>query len=115
MSLNSEISTAATEAQAVLAQLGGADADTPNALYNGTTRYAVYGTPFTEDVLLAGGGTRRRVLVPASTTRAQYVAPPLSGRQWVRTDLDPQVTYTIKSVGTHDSTVYTLVLLRVGD
>lgn len=111
MSLSSEISSAATEAQSHLAELGGAQPGKKNALYEGASYLAVYGQPQTERTILPGGGYRTRTFLLATVTRAQFSAPPRVERKWTRTDQAARPSYTIDWVGTHDSTVYTLRLL----
>ena len=115
MSLKDEISSAATEAQANLAELGGALPGRKNSLYNGTPYTAVYGSPQVERVMLPSGGYRQRTIVPITVTRAQFVAPPIAEKKWVRSDCSPRIEYIIKYVGTHDSTVFMLQLVRVGE
>lgn len=115
MSLAAEIASAAQTAQAVLAELGGAQPGKKNSLYNGTPYTAVYGQPQVERTMLPSGGYRQRTIVPLTVTRAQFAAPPVSEKKWTRTDCSPALEYIIKYVGTHDSTVFMLQLVRVGE
>lgn len=115
MSLKDEMAQAATEAQSVLAEIGGALPGRKNALYNGTALLAVYGPPQVENVMLSSGGYRQRTVVNATITRAQLGTPPVSKRQLTRTDCSPSITYVIDFVGTHDSYVYSLRLVRPGE
>jgi len=115
MSLSTEISSAAAEAQSVLAELGGARPGKKNSLYNGTPLLAVYGQPQVEKVPLPTGGYKQRVFLPLTVTRAQFGAPPVSGKQWTRTDLTPHVTYTTHAIGTHDSVLFHVMLFKAGE
>jgi hypothetical protein len=115
MSLQSEISTAASEAQGFLAQLGGMPVDGTNSLYNAQTYVAVYGSPQVQNQMLPQGGYRQRTFLSATVTRAQFDVIPLAKTKWTRTDLDPQQTYTIDSVGQHDANLLTLTLIRPGE
>jgi hypothetical protein len=115
MSHSAEMLLAAAEAQTVLAEIGGALPGRKNTLYNGTPLLAVYGAPQVDRQMLPSGGYKQRTYLPASITRAQLGTPPTSGKQWTRTDCTPQITYRIESVGTHDSVMYSVVLVRPGE
>ena len=115
MSLASEISSAATEAQSILAQIGGAPAGEANSLYKGAEYIAVYGAPIVERQMLPAGGYRQRTVMQVTATRAQFVAAPVANLQWVRTDLAPQITYRVEKVDLHDPFIYVLTLSRVGE
>lgn len=86
-----------------------------NSLYKGATFLGVYGVPQVDRQMLPSGGYRQRAMVPLTVTRDQFVAPPVSNCQWVRTDVSPEITYIINRVDLHDSYVYTLMLVRVGE
>lgn len=115
MSFSTEIAAAATEAQSILAEVGGARPGQKNSLYQGASYLAVYGQPQVENLMLPAGGYRQRTTVGLTVTRAQFTAPPQSKKQWVRTDVSPPITYVIESVGTHDSLLFHLRLLRTGE
>lgn len=115
MSLASEITTAAAVAQGILAQIGGAAQGATNALYNGVDYFCVYGSPQVQNQMLPQGGYRQRTFLSATVTRAQFDALPVAKTKWTRTDLDPNLTYTIDSVGQHDANLLTLTLIRPGE
>ncbi len=114
MSYAAILRSAATQAQSVLAQLGGAAAGANNSQYAGRAYLAVYGQPQTERLLLPAGGERVRTWIMVSATRSQFTAPPQAGQKWTRTDLTPHGTFTIDSVDIQDATVYSLRLVRTG-
>lgn len=115
MSLNAEIAALSAQAQATLAELGGAAPGKKNSLYNGAPLLAVYGQPRVENTMLPSGGYRQRTIVTATVTRDQFAAPPISKQKWTRTDCTPPITYIIDFVGTHDSYVFSLQLVRPGE
>lgn len=115
MSYTNLIAGASSQAQGILAQTGGALPGKTNSLYKGNTFLGVYGVPQVERQMLASGGYRQRAMVPLTVTRTQFVVPPVSNTQWVRTDVAPEITYIINRVDLHDSYVYTLMLVRVGE
>jgi hypothetical protein len=115
MSFAAEMLAASTEAQSVLAQIGGAAAGATNALYNGAEYLAVYGQPVVMREMLASGGYRQRSLVQTTATKAQFDVPPVANLNWVRTDTTPQITYRIQKVDLHDPFVFGLTLVRVGE
>lgn len=115
MSLSAIMQSAATEAQSRLAEIGGAESGVKNSLYNGAKYLAVYGLPIVVRVMLSSGGYRQRTIVPTSVTRGQFSAPLVANQKWVRTDMDPNLIYLIEKVDLHDSLVYVLTLVRVGE
>lgn len=115
MSLAAIMTAATKEAQSRLAEIGGAEQDADNSLYNGATYLAVYGQPIVQRNMLPSGGYRQRTIVPTTATRTQFDAPPKADLQWVRTDMAPQITYRIEKVDLHDPYVYVLTLVRVGE
>lgn len=114
MSLNSEINSAANEAQSVLAETGGAEPGATNALYNGANYLAVYGQPIVQRIMQVGGGYTNRVFLPLTATKAQFSTAPLPEKTWTRTDLTPPVTYRIQSVDPADANLYSLTLSKGG-
>lgn len=116
MSLATLMQRAATEAQKTLAELGGAAPGQKNSLYNGAKYYAVYGAPQIDHLNLAGGGSRQRTFLLATATRSQFTSPPIAQRGfWIRTDISPQIRYTIVKVMEHDAYTYVLTLQRSGE
>jgi hypothetical protein len=105
-----------SEAQEILAQMMGKPASgAGNTLYRGGNLTLVYGTPRVVEPFNVGGGSRPRTEVPATLTRTQMSAPPVSKEQLVRTDVTPHITYRIDTVDTHDPIHYVLVLVKVGE
>lgn len=115
MSIATQMADAAGQAQAVLAQVGGTPPDKKNSLYNGKAYLGVYGIPQVEREMLAGGGYRQRTALDVTVTRAQFLTPPVAKAKWTRTDLVPNLIYTIEKVGMHDALLYTLTVYRPGE
>lgn len=115
MSLSAEISAAFSEAQGTLAEITGAAPGKKNTLYNGTGYLGIYGQPQVSNQQLPSGGYRQRTSVPLTLTREQFEAAPEKNQTLTRLDLDPQITYRIADVNTHDPFHYLLTLIRVGE
>lgn len=114
MSYAAKIRNAAGQAQAVLAQTGGAEPGQKNALYNGAEYLCVYGAPSVEREMLPNGGYRQRSVIMVAVTRAQFSAAPQVNTKWVRIDMTPQAPHTIVKVGTDDPYIYMLTLVKLG-
>lgn len=101
-----------TEAEDLIAaETGGVD----NVLLNGGTYTGVWGQPQVQEIMLPGGGYRKRTFLPLTITRAQFDAPPASKQKVTNPKLTPQKTYTVDNVGTDDPFHYVLQLIRVGE
>lgn len=114
MSLASEITNAATEAQGILAQIGGGPRRDQCPLQRGGLFLRLW-LPAGSEPDAPAGGYRQRTFLSATVTRAQFDALPVAKTKWTRTDLDPNLTYTIDSVGQHDANLLTLTLIRPGE
>lgn len=106
------LAAAFASAQSTIARATGAPASGVNALYNGHGYVAVWGQPQVVEVMMPGGGYRRRVQVIASLTRAQFDTAPVSKEQITNT-LIP-ATYTIETVGLEDPFHYVLTVVKAG-
>jgi hypothetical protein len=114
MSFAAKIRGAASRAQSVLAQTGGAESGESNALYNGAEYFAVYGAPSVERDMLPNGGFRQRSVIIATATRSQFATAPKSETKWIRTDLPQPVTFTIMKVNADDAYLYVITLVKLG-
>ncbi len=111
-----QIQAAATLAQTTLARYAGmAIGAAGNGLIGTHAITGVYGTPIVQEVLMPGGGSRRRVALPYTCTRDQFEAAPDSKLPFVRTDLTPTKIYRIDTVDTHQPLNYVLLLVKAGE
>lgn len=122
MSLLATMRLAATSAQSTLSQMQGA---TPTAagvltnalLSNGNKVLGVYGFPRVTFVPVGAGGYRKKTELAFTVTRYSLTPDkvPKFNTSLVRTDLDPQFTYTIESIGTQDALVWVFNLVNFAD
>ena len=117
MSYATIMSTAATEAQSVLAQLQGmARSSSGNFQYNAQEGTGVFGSAVVVEIPQPGGGYRRRAQVPLTVTRDQAFAFETKTKL-VRLSPSaqfPALTYVIDSIDTHDPLVWVLTLVKAG-
>jgi hypothetical protein len=115
MSLATQLSSAATYAQAVLAELGGAAVSAPNGMIGGLEVTGVFGSPQTFDIPTAAGGYRRRAQLTYSVTRGQFPLEPKPKQLLIRTDLAPNVAYLVDDIDVHDPLFYHFILVKNGE
>lgn len=106
------LSAAFASAQSTIARATGAPASGVNALYNGNGYVAVWGQPQVVEVMMPGGGYRRRAQLAVTLTRDQFDTAPVSKETITNPLL--AATYTIEDVNLHDPFHYVLTVVKAG-
>lgn len=116
MGLYSVITSAATDAQSIIAEMQGASGDVgaTNFLVNGFAGIGVFGRAQVVDVPNVGGGYRKRSEVVLMATRDQFTIIPEPKQKLVRTDISPTITYLIDVVDVNDPLHVTFILVKNG-
>lgn len=115
MSLFAELTSAATQAQGIFAEMQGMSAGGTNFLVNGFKGVGVWGASRVEEPINAGGGYKRKTWATLVATRSQFSIPlPASKQAILRTDIAPQCHYTVDSVNTDDPIFVTFVVWKSG-
>jgi hypothetical protein len=117
MSYATIMTTAATESQAILAQLQGMSPSAEgNFQYNAQVGTGTFGSAVIAEIPQPGGGYRRRAQLALTVTRDQAFAFETKTKL-VRLSTSaqfPAITYVIDSIDTHDPLVWTLILVKAG-
>ena len=105
--LSAEVTGAATEAEGILGETFQYPPGT-GAIYTG-----VFGTSQIVEIMMPGGGYRRRSEIPLSVTQAQTGFNPVSKTTLLR--LRDDTLFRIEKINDKDALSYTLDLVKIGD